>query len=210
MSYIFTFLTCGLIGILGLAAINYVNDKRESKNARTQSTLVGRIICLHAETPQNTWREIVIGEYPRDFIATINVSVTNESTLAATATRFELSLIFNDKVHSCTELPIPTGRSFLKRTTRMPGGGGPRKITWETLNTFSLNTEISNTTHQTGWLKFWTGPIQDLRLDTAKIRLIVFDHRNQSHTIYDGPVTQPSACGTIVEGQARETLPEWE
>jgi hypothetical protein len=181
---------------------------QEQSAEKHKAGLVGRIICLNAETHANTEHEIFRGEYPRDFIVTINVSVTNDSTLPATATKFELSLIANDKVHSCVELPISKDKSFIKRSTRMPGG--MRKIKWEPLTPFPLNIEIANTTHQSGWLKFWAGPIPTLSLDAAELTLIVYDHRNEPRVIYHGPIRQPSACGEIVEGVPWWSLPHWD
>jgi hypothetical protein len=200
---ILAFLIFGLSGMVLVETVRWISRNQvEVLAAKTATSLVGEIMCLRVETPSNTVHEIFHGEYPRDFIATLNVSVTNNGAVAAAATAFKLTLIVNETVYSCTELPTPD-RSFLKRVTSMPGGQ-PRKLTWEPLKPFPLNTEI--TTRQTGWLRFWVGPIKNLNLDTAKLTLIAFDHRNQPHTIYHGALRQPPACGEIVEGVDRGSL----
>jgi hypothetical protein len=179
-------------------------EKERNKRAR----LVGRIVCLSIETHSNTWHEIFSGEYPKDCIMTLHLSVTNDTDVAATAIRVELSLIWNETVYPCAEMPIIRG--FLKRVTRRPGGS-PRRVEWEPFKPFPLNIEITNTTHQEGWLKFWVGPIQDLRIDdTTGLRLVVFDHRNEPHTIYEGPVNPIPACGEIKEGLTEAPKPDWE
>lgn len=200
-----SFLIFGLSGMVLVEAVRWiVRTQADASAAATATNLLGGIICLNTQTPMNTVHEIFgPREYPHDFIATLNVSMINNSNGVAALTAFKLTLFVNETVYSCTEIPIPD-RSFLKLVTSMPGGH-PRKLTWEPLKPFPLNTEI--TTRRTGWLRFWAGPIKNLNLDSATLTLIAFDHRNQPYTIYHGPVGQPSACGEIVEGIDRESLP---
>jgi hypothetical protein len=182
-------------------------DAETSKGDTTaKAKLVGRIICLNAESRWNTWQERFDDNYPRDFIATLNVSVTSDTTMGASVTRFDVSMIWNGKTFPCLELPIGS-RAFLKRVRPVPGGG-PRSVGWEQLHAFPLNTEITNTTHQAGWLRFWAGPIQDFKLeDVVRLRVVAFDHRNDPHTIYDGLIKELPRCGEIAEGFAQDPKP---
>jgi hypothetical protein len=176
----------------------------EEKERHKKAILVGRIICISTEERLNTYIETLNPTVEHDYVITINLSVTNDSAVAAMATRFELTV----NGYGATELPAD--KCSVKRKFKIPGGP-PHHVEWQSLTPFPLNVEITNTSHQTGWLRFLVGLIRGLHVDHASgIRLTVFDHRNEPHVIYEGPIGQTPDCGTVVEHEAPGPSAEWD
>ena len=178
-----------------LEASRYVERKKQSK-----PYLVGRIICVHTETYANHQMFNIGPPVPVDCVISLNVSVTSDSVMAAMAIGFKLSVTVNKHVWLADEKPVDN--CYLRQYIRNVGGGPRYRTNWKPLTAFPLNTEITRTTHQSGWLRFVIGSIKNFRVDeTVRLKLTVFDHRNEPHEIYDGPITQLDDCGRIVEGE---------
>jgi hypothetical protein len=168
----------------------------KARNAEPQ--LVGTIICLNHEIGFGSTE----GGIPYDCYLTLHLSVTNGSAMGSMATGFRLDLLW-----SGGEFPgvnIPVKGYFLKRDYKNPPSWEPRHRTeWKPLEQFPLNTEITNTNHQEGWLRFSVGAfpreaVTQLRVkDDVMFRLQAFDHKRVLRPICEGYVVSLPGCGTI-------------
>jgi hypothetical protein len=176
----------------------------EERTRSAKPSLAGRITCVNIRAIPNTYIETLNPTVEHDYVITINLSVTNDSAMAAVATRFELT------VNGFEATELPADKCAVRRKIKIPGGP-PHHVKREPLTPFPLNVEVTNTTHQTGWLRFLVGLIRGLHVDpTSGIKLTVFDHRNEPHVIYEGPIGQFPECGTIFDyetpGPSAESL----
>jgi hypothetical protein len=184
---------------------------KEVQARSTRPEFVCRVIEIISESYMNTWQDRWffkqgIRDYAYDCFAAIHLSVTNNSTMGAMISGFELEATWNDVPCTSTEALVE-GYFVKRRVVRPAWGGDPinkSKENWESLEPFPLNMEITNTNYETGWTRFYLGTFPPDAVtgdapDSVQLRLKALDHRNESHTVYEGTITLHGGHGVIAD-----------
>ena len=170
-------------------------EQEQARNARAR--LVGDIICLDVKPNLDTTGI----EVHHDCFLTLSVLVRNDSTAATMVSGFALDLLWQGEEYPGVREPIDG--YHVQRYSREPAPWETKhKVRYDELIGFPYNQEITNTNHQTGWLRFSVGSVplaaaKDGRLvDAVNVRLVALDSRRERHVIYEG-TTKLASCGSI-------------
>jgi hypothetical protein len=183
----------------------------EEKKKNTRPAFVARVLEIITESYLNTWQDRwffkgSIRDHAYDCFVAIHLSITNNSIKAAPISGFELEATWEGALCASTEALVE-GYFVKRRVVRPALGGDPinkYKDNWESLEPFPLNMKITDTNYLTGWTRFYLGTFPPDAVtgdapDSVQLRLKALDHRNESHTVYEGTIILHGGYGTIAD-----------
>ncbi|MDX6577867.1 MAG: hypothetical protein QOE96_3820 [Blastocatellia bacterium] len=180
--------------------VQQVLADEQAKNA--EPNLVGQINCLGQEACWNVASYTESEGMLLDVYLVIDVTLSNEGA-PTTVRKFNLKLIRAGVNYDATTLPIED--YCVTRTLPPPigvnDGFGLEK--WkEPLTSFPYDSEVTNTNHKSGWLRFFVRGVppkagnEPIIHEDISLELSAIDRKGRPHKIYEGAWNLPP-CGAI-------------